>query len=45
MTEALESTKLIVIDEVSTLGAAQLEMVSRRMEHGSKWWFEGCPWS
>ena len=37
LAQALESTKLIVIDEVSTLGAAQLEMVSRRMEQVSEW--------
>ena len=31
LVERLSQTKLVIIDEISTVGAAQLEMISRRL--------------
>ena len=37
LAERLSPVRLLVIDEVSTLGAAQMEMVSRRLEQVAEW--------
>jgi hypothetical protein len=36
LVESLSKTRLIIIDEISTVGSAQLEMISRRLEQVAK---------